>query len=159
MQKKSGKSDKLILLIGVFKFVKALLLLALAVGALKLIGKDLGEELKRLVEQLNVDADNRFFRMTLRKVAGIDEGKLALISAGTFFYSALFFAEGIGLLLRKRWGEILAVIITSTFLPLEIYELVKESSVFKIILLVLNVVIVGYLIWRLVTEKKRRKAK
>lgn len=148
-----GKSSRMLLTIGAFKLVKAVLLLALAIGALKLLGKDLGDQLQQLAARLNVDPDNHYFQAALGKVAGLDEKKLKLLSAGTFFYAALFLVEGVGLLLQKRWGEILTVIITSTFLPLEIYELMKAFSVFKIILLFLNAAIVVYLIWRLRTEK------
>jgi hypothetical protein len=47
-------------LIAVFKLVKGLLLLAVGVGALKLLHKDVGEVALRWVNVLRVDPDNRF---------------------------------------------------------------------------------------------------
>jgi uncharacterized membrane protein (DUF2068 family) len=64
--------------------------------------------------------------------------------------------EGVGLLMRKHWGKIVTIVITSSFLPFEIYELaVKEFSVFKLLLLLGNVAVVIYLVWRLKHEKKK----
>ncbi len=48
------------------------------------------------------------------------------------------------------------MIITSSFLPIEIYELVKEFTVFKVLLLVGNVLVTIYLIWRLKKDKKKK---
>jgi len=71
-------------------------------------------------------------------------------------YAGLFLTEGTGLLLRKRWGEIVTIVITGSFIPFEIYELVvKEFSVFKVLLLIGNVAVLAYLIWRVWHEKRR----
>jgi uncharacterized membrane protein (DUF2068 family) len=68
----------------------------------------------------------------------------------------LFLTEGVGLLMRKRWGEIVTIIITGSFLPFEIYHLVEKGfSVFKILLLLGNVAVLIYLIWRVKHEKKK----
>jgi uncharacterized membrane protein (DUF2068 family) len=157
MHEGAGKRDKMLLVIGGLKFLKGILLLALSIGALKLIGRDLDSDLKRLIEQLNVDPQNHYFRLALSKVAGINAKNLSLFSIGTFFYSGLYFAEGIGLLLQKRWGEWLTVIVTSSFLPLEVYELMKRFNLLKLVVVVLNVAIVAYLIWRLKPDKPKKK--
>ena len=77
-----------------------------------------------------------------------------LLSVGTLFYSALFFTEGIGLLLRKRWAEYFTIISTGAFIPLEIYELLKHVTPVKILLMILNVAIVVYLVLRLRKERR-----
>ena len=55
----------------------------------------------------------------------------ALYFINTFHLHVLlfgdFFDEGVSLLLRKRWAEYFTVIVTASFIPLEIYELVKKS--------------------------------
>jgi uncharacterized membrane protein (DUF2068 family) len=68
---------------------------------------------------------------------------------GSFVYAALFVAEGTGLWLEKRWGEWLTVIITSTLIPVEIYEIYRHPSAVKVGVLVINVGIVAYLIYRI----------
>ena len=56
-------------------------------------------------------------------------------------------AEAVGLWLGKRWGEYLAAIATSAFIPFEVYELVERLSWFKVILLLINVAAVVWLVW------------
>ena len=41
-------------------------------------------------------------------------------------------------------------------MPLEIYELVKEFNVFKVLLLIANAAVVVYLIWRLKHRRRKR---
>jgi uncharacterized membrane protein (DUF2068 family) len=55
-------------------------------------------------------------------------------------------AEGIGLWSLKRWGEYVAVVGTSLFIPLEVYELTDKISWLKVVVLVINVAAVLYLL-------------
>ena len=154
--KKEGKRDGWLLAIGSVKIFKAALLIALGIGALKLLHGNIAEQVERWIHRLNVDTDNPFFRTFPEKIKGMSPEKVSLLGAGAFVYAGLFMTEGIGLLMRKRWGEWFTVIITSSFLPIEIYELVKEFTVFKVLLLVGNVVVAIYLIWRLKKDKKKK---
>lgn len=70
---------------------------------------------------------------------------LALISAG---YLVLHVVEATGLWLRQLWVESLILVETAAFLPYEIYELVRHPTVFKVVILVVNLLIVGYLVRR-----------
>lgn len=92
----------------------------------------------------------------LSKPQDISPRKLSFLSAGAFVYAGLFSTEGIGLLLRKRLGEYFTIIITGSFLPFEIYELVaKEFNPFKLVLLLGNAAVLVYLIWHLKQAKKK----
>ena len=57
--------------------------------------------------------------------------------------------EGLGLLFRKRWAEYLTVVATSAFVPLELYEIARHLTLTRLVVLVVNIVIVGYLLVRL----------
>jgi uncharacterized membrane protein (DUF2068 family) len=61
------------------------------------------------------------------------------------FYSALFLTEGVGLAMKQRWAEYLALVATGLFVPVEIFELCKEPSIAKGVLLVINIAVVAYL--------------
>jgi len=71
---------------------------------------------------------------------------LHLVEGFLIGYALLQFAEGIGLWSLKRWGEYVAVVGTSIFLPLEVYELTKHITYVKIGALVINLLLVVYLI-------------
>jgi uncharacterized membrane protein (DUF2068 family) len=47
----------------------------------------------------------------------------------------------------RAWAEWFAIISGSVYVPIEIYELARYPSIFKVIVLVLNVAIVAYLIY------------
>ena len=144
------------LLIGVAKVFKAALMIALGIGAVRLLQGGIGEEVERWTRRLNVDAWNPWFQAFPAKLESVSPHKMSLLCAGAFVYGGLFLTEGTGLLLRKRWGEWVTIFITGSFLPFEVYELVaKEFSVFKLLLLIGNAAVVIYLIWRVRHEKGR----
>jgi uncharacterized membrane protein (DUF2068 family) len=147
-KQKSNHRDRGILLIAIFKLFKAALLLAVAVGALSLLHKDVASVMMRLLETLHVDHDNNYIHGLVMKLGLVNDRKLEAISAGSFFYTALLTTEGVGLLLRKHWAEYLTIVATALLIPLEIYELIKHFGLGKIIVLVLNAIIVLYLIYR-----------
>jgi uncharacterized membrane protein (DUF2068 family) len=149
-QAKGRHSNRtMLLVIAGFKLFKGILLLALAVGALRLLNGDIDEHVRHWMALIRVDPDNRHFHGALMKIAGLDNRKLEEISAGSFFYAILLLTEGIGLWLGKRWAEYFTIIVTGSFIPLEIYELVERVSVPKVIALLVNVAIVWYLVVRL----------
>jgi uncharacterized membrane protein (DUF2068 family) len=142
------QKDRWLLLIAVFKLVKAILLVAAGIGALRLLHNDVGEVVEHWIDVFRVDPDNRFIHSLLVKVWSVNDRTLKEISVGTFFYAALFMTEGTGLLLRKKWAEYFTIIVTGSFLPLEIYELVRHASLAKAVVILINIGIIGYLVVR-----------
>jgi uncharacterized membrane protein (DUF2068 family) len=152
---RTGSGKAVLELIGFFKLLKALLLFALAAGLFNLLVTDIEATLTSFVERLHVDPHNHFFRLFLTHVLGLSP-KLPLFVVGFIVYGAIFLVEGIGLLRRKHWAEYFTVIVTGSFLPLEIYEFVSHAHVLKAVVIALNVAIVVYLVWRLKRESVER---
>jgi uncharacterized membrane protein (DUF2068 family) len=140
------KGSRGLLLIAAFKLMKGVALLALGVGALKLLHKDVAAEAERWIDLFRIDTQNTYVQKALAKVWTIDPRRLKELSVGTFAYAALFLTEGIGLALRKRWAEYITIISTASLLPFEIYEIVKRVSAPRIVILLANIAIVVYLI-------------
>lgn len=149
---KNNPRDRWIFLIGAFKLIKGSLLVIAAVGALGLLHKDVAEVVHHWIDLLRVDPDNHYVHKVLGYLVGISDRTLKEISIGTFAYSGVFFTEGIGLLLRKRWAQYFTSIVTGSFIPLELYELFRHPSLAKAIVIGLNVAIVLYLVHRLRSE-------
>jgi uncharacterized membrane protein (DUF2068 family) len=146
-----------ILLIAIFKLTKGLLLVVVGAGALRLLHKDVAAVVEHWVNLLRVDPDNRHIHGLLSKILAVSPKQLREVSAGTFFYAALFLTEGLGLLARKHWAEYLTVISTAALIPLEIYELARRVSPAKIGVVAINVAIVWYLAARLRPRRTKRK--
>jgi uncharacterized membrane protein (DUF2068 family) len=139
--------------IAVFKFIKGAVLLALAFGALSFLHKDVASEVERWLDQLRIDPDNQFIGSLLSKLQLVHTKELKELSALGAGYAALFLTEGTGLLFRKRWAEWLTIVATSSLMPFEVYELLKEFTAVRLVALLVNAVVVLYLIY-LVRQKE-----
>jgi uncharacterized membrane protein (DUF2068 family) len=71
---------------------------------------------------------------------------LVEVSIGVFLYGILSWVEAYGLHKRKRWAEYLTAVATGLFIPLEVYELIFRTSMARVAVLILNVVVVYYLV-------------
>ena len=140
------KGSRGLWLIAAFKLVKGLGLLVLGIGALKLLHKDVAAEVAKWIDILRVDPNNHYIQEALARLGMVDDRKLKALSIGTFFYSALYLTEGVGLSLRKRWAEYVTIISTASLLPLEIYEIAKHVSAPKIAVLLANIAVLLYLV-------------
>ncbi|MBZ5619733.1 MAG: DUF2127 domain-containing protein [Acidobacteriia bacterium] len=147
-----------ILLIGLFKLVKGLLLVAVGVGALRLLHKDVAATVTHWVEILRADPDNRLIHRLLEKAFSVSPKQLKELSVGTFFYASLLLTEGVGLLLRKHWAEYFTVITTTALIPLEVYELARRLTAARVCVLAVNIAIVWYLAKRLRSGHRVRRA-
>ncbi len=144
-----------VFLIGLFKLFKAALLIAIGIGAVKFLHKDLSSSVLHWVQVLHLDSDNRYIHGVLVRIFRVTPKQLKELSVGTFVYAALFLTEGAGLLLRKHWAEYFTIITTSVFIPLEIYELARHFTMVKLAVTVINVLIVWYLVARVRSRSKR----
>lgn len=102
---------------------------------------------KPLADKVGVDLENGFLVTHLRSALNAKHGTLVLVTVFLLGYGAIQIAEGVGLWLLKRWGEYLAVVATSAFLPIEVYELVERVTVLRVGALVLNLAAVAYLLY------------
>jgi len=144
---------KLIRLIALFKLLKAALLTAVGLGALHLLHNHMAGELEHWVTMLGLDPGNRYIARALQKFADLSPNKIRSLGVVSFIYAGLFLTEGIGLWLVKRWGEWFSVIITSSLVPFEIYEITRHPSALKIFALIVNIAVVLYLVYRIRTER------
>jgi uncharacterized membrane protein (DUF2068 family) len=138
-----------LLLIAAFKLLKAFALIAVGIGALRLLHKDVAAVADAWINAFRVDTHNRYINWLLTKVANVDDRRLKELSIGTFFYAAVFLTEGTGLAFRRRWAEYFTIATTASFLPLEFYEIFKHATVAKGAALVTNVAVLVYLIWEI----------
>ena len=143
-------------LIAAFKLLKACGLIAVGVGALRLLHKDVAAVVEHSINMFRVDPHNHFIDLLLAKLSILDDRRLKELSVGTFLYAGIFSVEGVGLALRKRWAEYFTIITTSSLLPIEVFELVRHASVGRMVALVINLAVVAYLIFELRRFPKQR---
>ena len=136
-----------ITIIAIGKLCKAVALVGIGIGARVVSGHDAHKLLGHWADLLRIDPHNHYLEHGIATISGQSPQKLHAISIGTFVYAALFLTEGLGLWFKKHWAEWFTVIITTSFIPLEVWEIAKEPSGGKIVALVLNVAAVIYLLF------------
>ena len=149
--------DKGLLLIAAYKFIQALLFAAIGVGALRLLHKDVGDVLARVADHLRFNPESRFVNFILDKASLLNDPLLRRIGLGPFSYAALGILEGIGLYLEKAWGEYLTLVITASFLPWEIFEVLHRVTWFRAGLLTANTLVFLYLLNLVLTRQRSRQ--
>jgi uncharacterized membrane protein (DUF2068 family) len=137
------------------RWVRALILLLLAAAVFKLkttqasikdlVDRDL-KSLKPFFDQIHFNVSDSATVNAIEKVLNAKQSTLDLIAFGILVYGLLQLVEGIGLWVLKRWGEYVAVVGTTLFIPFEVYELTDKISWLKIVVLLVNVAAVLYLV-------------
>lgn len=141
--------DRILTMIAVFKFVKAVTLTALGLGALQLIRSDFRDQANAMFEALGQSVDVVPVLKLLRDIGALPANSLRLVGAGAFLYAALFITEGVGLWRQRRWAEYLTVVATASFIPFEIFEITRRLTLPRVGAFVMNVLVVLYLLYRI----------
>lgn len=152
---KALRSAFILRALAIERWVRGLLLIGLAIAVFRL--KSTQVTLKGLFErdlrsldpffrQIHFDVSDSSTIHSVQKVLDAKPSTLNLIAFGVLMYGLLEVAEGIGLWSLQRWGEYVAVVGTTVFIPLEVYELTEKVSWLKLVVLIINIAAVVYLV-------------
>lgn len=142
--------------LAVERAVRAVIFALLAIGVLEFrssrarwqsaIEQDL-PLLRTLADQIGWNPyDSKLIRH-IGEAFTLSASTLLWIAVGLAAYGVIELIEAVGLWLMRRWGEYFAVIATSAFLPLEIYELTEKLTALRVAAVVINIVAVLWLLW------------
>jgi uncharacterized membrane protein (DUF2068 family) len=148
------KHNRWLVLIAAYKFLLAAMFVAVGVGALRLMHKDIDDVISHLGDMLRFNPESRFVNFLYDRAAIINDPLLKRIGALAFSYAGVSLLEGIGLYLEKAWGEYLTLAITASFLPWEIFEVFHRLTLVRVGLLVVNVFVFIYLLRIVVARRK-----
>jgi uncharacterized membrane protein (DUF2068 family) len=152
------RRDPLLLTIAVYKFLHALLFIAIGMGAHRLLHKDLADQIDLLARHLRFNPESRLVTFVLEKASLVNDPVLRRIGLFAYCYAALTMVEGIGLYLEKAWGEYLTLAITASFLPWELFEIFHHITWIRVGLFTINILVCIYL-FRIVIDRARHRAK
>ncbi|MFA4081613.1 DUF2127 domain-containing protein [Mycobacteroides salmoniphilum] len=143
-------------LLAVERVFRGLVIMLLAAGVMKVRGsrEHLQQVFERdlplirpLANQIGWNPDDSKIVRHIGDAFSLSSSTLMWVAVGLAAYAAIEFIEAFGLWLMKRWGEYFAVIATSIFLPLEIYEVIEKQTVLRVLAIVVNVAAVVWLLW------------
>jgi len=146
--RRAGKSGAIVRAIAVLKLVKALLLIGVGLGALNLLNSATADKLYRWARLVAWRVGPRTGSTVEHRLSTLQASQLVVVAIVALSYAALFAVEGVGLWMKKRWAEFLTIIATASFLPIEVYELIRRATWERGATLALNLFVVGYLIWK-----------
>lgn len=149
--------DQWIVAIGVFKLLQASAFILLGIGAIRLLHRDLMQIAEHLILAMRFNPEGRFVNLFLENVAMINPHDLRRISAVIFAIAGLDAIEGIGLVLEQAWAEFVTLVLTASFLPLEIYEILRRMTWIRVSLTVINLAVVVYLIYYVQARMRERR--
>jgi uncharacterized membrane protein (DUF2068 family) len=157
MSRAAMRGDRLVVLIGVFKITKAALLCLLGAGALLGLPEGVIQSALRASHWIGALSGHYAVQSAVGRVVNADRHTQQEIGAVSFAYAAVFVVEGVGLLSHLRWAEWLTVAVTGSFIPFEVYELVRHPGAGKIAAIAVNVAILAYLVWRRLSDRRPAK--
>jgi uncharacterized membrane protein (DUF2068 family) len=153
------RHNRLLVLIAIYKFFHATVFIAVGIGAHRLLHKDIADQIEILARHLRFNPESRLVNFILEKATMVNGRVLDRISFVAFCYAAVTMVEGIGLYLEKAWGEILTLAITASFLPWEIYEIVRRLTWVRVGLLTINILVFIYLLKLALDRARHRTSK
>jgi uncharacterized membrane protein (DUF2068 family) len=149
--------DRLIMrLLAAERVLRGIVFVVLAAGVLKLRGSQARLKaafdremplIRPLADQIGWNPDDSKIVHFIEKGWTLTPTALVWIAVGLLVYAAIEFIEAVGLWKVQRWGEYFAVIATSVFLPIEIYELTEKVTVLRLGALLINIAAVIWLLW------------
>ena len=158
LQTRPKHHNRWLILIAAFKLTQALLFIAVGVGVLRLLHKDVGDMVTQFVEHLRFNPESHLVNFILVKASIVDDKMLRRISSLVFGYAAVGLVEGIGLYLEKTWAEYFTLVVTGSFLPWEIFEVFRKITWIRGGLLILNILVFLYLL-KVVMERAKFRRK
>jgi hypothetical protein len=102
---KSKSSSWVLVLIGSFKLLKALLLIAVGIGAIKFLHKDIVTTVTHWTEVLRVDPENQLVHGVLVRILRVTPKQLKELSVGTFLCGPIC-NRGLGAIAAQTMGGV-----------------------------------------------------
>jgi uncharacterized membrane protein (DUF2068 family) len=130
-----------------FKAIKAVLLTASGVAVLFAIHRDPIDLVLQFAQAVHLPLTSRLFDRILMLATRTTPTKEVAVALAAFGYAILMGTEGVGLYLRRSWARWFTIGVTSSLMPIEVYEIVREPRIVRGLILALNVAVVAYL-WR-----------
>lgn len=158
MPPETSTSSRGLQAVALLEALKSVIVFGAGFGLLSLLHRDVRHVAASLVTRLHVNPQRHSAGVFLDAAAQVTDARLWLLAALALAYSALRATEAYGLWFQRRWATWLGAAGGAIYVPVEIYELVEKPDYIKVATLVLNVGVVGYLIWTLRRPAVQRDA-
>ena len=142
-------------LIAIFRHIKAVLLIITGMAVLRLVKPGAVQCVTEWVAGMPFATQHAFVGRGLATITRLSPKRIEQLAVVLFLYAALFIVEGVGLWMGKLWAEWLTLVATTSFVPFEVYEVAHKATFLRVGILVANIAIMIYIVYRRVTVRKR----
>jgi uncharacterized membrane protein (DUF2068 family) len=133
---------------------KGALVLFAGVGLLSLVHRDFQQLAEELVRHFHLNPARHYPKIFIHAAAHLSDARLRMLAAAALLYALTRLVEAYGLWRARGWAKWFAVLSGGAYIPLEVYHLSHRVTWPNLLLLIVNVIIVGYLI---VTLRKEHR--
>lgn len=133
--------------VAVFEAIKGVVVLALGLGALAFLHRDLERAAQSLLVHLHVNPDHRLAHAFLNAASRTTDAGLWAIAGACLAYALVRFVEAYGLWHRRVWAEWFALLSGTLYLPWEIYNIVEHPGWLHYAAFSINLTIILYMLY------------
>ena len=123
------------------------------IGRWSLIHRDVEAVAANLVRHLHLNPAHHYPQIFIDAASRTSDTRLMLIALGAAAYSAVRLVEAYGLWFARRWAEWFAAAAGGIYMPFEIYELVHRGGWRPAVALLVNILIVGVMLYALFKKR------
>jgi uncharacterized membrane protein (DUF2068 family) len=145
----TDRRDRLLPWIAAERAFRTVVLLAVGIVLVTHPHANWASDIAHFAQRLGLDPKDNWIQRIIDDVRKIHAHQDVVFGVAAIAYGILEGAEAYGLATRRRWGEWLTVLATSLLFIPEIWELTKSATLLKVGAVLVNLAIVGYLVWRL----------
>ena len=144
-------------IVAFFEGAKGLLVLLVGLGLLEFLHKDIHLVAEQLVSQLHLNPARHYPRIFIDAINHLTDGQLLAMAFSALLYAAVRFIEAIGLWLQQQWAEWFGLLTGGLYIPIELFEITRGITWPKVVVLIVNAGVVGYLAYILYQSRQNHK--
>ena len=145
--------------VAMFEAAKGVLVLALGLGLLRFLHKDLEEVAEQIIRFLHASPGGHLSNLFISAASHTNDKSLWAIAAAAMVYSAVRFAEAYGLWHARDWAEWFALLSGAMYLPWEVLSIIRHPHPYKWVVLLANLAIVLYMVYLRMQSAAATRAK
>jgi uncharacterized membrane protein (DUF2068 family) len=120
---------------------------AVLAAAISLYWVDPTDVVGAFLDFLHISPDHHMAQLLLRSADILGNASMWTVVLVACVYSALRFAEAVGLWRARPWAEWIALVSGAMYLPFEIFKLAHRASLFHASILIINLAVVAYMFY------------
>lgn len=138
-------SGKGVRAVAVLEASKGMLALLVAIGLHAYAGQNLSALATQWMTHLHLNPASHYPGIFISAVSAVSPSSLTLMAIGAAAYTLIRFIEAYGLWHNLRWTQWFALVSGAIYLPLELYEVVNHFNLMSVVVLIINLLVVGYM--------------